>query len=318
MKNTFLLELLLLFLALPLRSQVSDDFEGDRLIPGWSWLREETSRWRLMQGSLIIYTQPGALNGVLFNNVRNLLVQPYSPGREISIETRLIFDPLYEYRNAGLLYYINDDNYIRLSRGIFDGHDDVWMEWEVAGVTQFVYAGAMRPLSCYLRLDIMSGGRFRARWSLDSIIWKDIADRTIAFPAQPVFVGLQAANGDGMAAPRDPISAIFDYFLVIDGVSVDPLAGPVRFTLGNARPSPARAGEMVTVSFSTDRAARLSWRLTDLLGREILPTRDLGMLSSGKHDLHLPLYISTPGVYLLHLQGGEYRATQRIVVSTRQ
>jgi len=204
MKKTSLFAMLLLFLSLPAWAQVSDDFEGDKLNPGWSWLREETSRWRLMQGSLIIYTQPGALNGVLFNNVRNLLVQPYSRTTDITIETRLTFDPLYVFRNAGLLYYIDDDNYIRVSRGIYDGHDDVWMEWEVAGVTQFIYAGAMRPLSCYLRLDIMSGGRFRARRSLDNITWTSFADRTIAFPAQPVFAGLQATNGDRLSAARDP------------------------------------------------------------------------------------------------------------------
>ncbi len=318
MKSTKLCTVLLLLLAMPLVAQFSDEFDTDQLNTGWRWLREEPSRWRLEQDVLILYTQPGALNGVLFNNVRNLLVQPCTPGKDFTIETELTFDPGYEFRNAGLLYYIDDDNYIRLSRGIYEGHDDIWFEWEVAGVTQFRFADAQRPLTCQLKLSIMLGGRFRGSWKLDNTDWNIFADQTIAFPAQPIMVGLQAANGDGMVASRTPISAIFEYFRVGAAVSVNPSVAPLKLTFGAPHPSPSIAGGDVAVPFTTDRVTPLRWRVTDLLGREVLRAQELGPISPGTHTLVLPMRIATPGVYLLHLESGWQRATRRIVLNRRQ
>jgi len=315
MKHTTLYALLLLLLALPLRAQVTDEFDEDQLRSEWTWLREDVTRWKLQPDVLVIYTQPGALNGVLFNNVRNMLLQPVTTTSDVSFETELTFDPMYEYRNAGIVYYIDDDNYIRVSRGIYEGHDDIWMEWEVAGITQFVYAAATAPLSCRLQLSILKDGSFRASWSEVGMGWKPFAHQAIAFPTGAATVGLQAANGDGMAAARSPVAAIFQYFHVNKPVSVAAMATAQRLFIGAPYPSPARLGESTTVQITTDRPTSLRYTVTDLLGREVLHVQNLGIVAAGSHNLILRIVPPVPGVYLLHFENGGQRTTRRLVLT---
>jgi hypothetical protein len=314
MKRIPLLLLLLILQPLTILAQLSDEFSGDTPISDWTWQREDASRWKMQQDALVIYTQAGALNGVLFNNVRNMLLQAVTKTSDVSFETELTFDPMYEYRNAGILYHIDDDNYIRLSRGIYDGHDDIWLEWELAGVTQFVYASSAQPLTCKLMLTILKNGSFRASWSLDGSEWKHFAEQSIAFPQRPAFVGLQAANGDGMAASRVPTAAIFQYFRVFSPTAVEPSAGVTQLSIGAPHPSPLKPGQAVMVNVSLNRSASVRCSVTDLLGREVSRSEELGVLAPGVHTVAFRSMPATPGMYLLHVQAGGLRVTRRLVL----
>jgi regulation of enolase protein 1 (concanavalin A-like superfamily) len=317
MKPIMLFTVLMIFFVQPLSAQITDEFEDATLQQAWTWMREDAAYWRLEGGALIIHTQPGALNGMEFNNVRNMLLQPVTEVDDVTFETQVTFAPGYEYRNAGILYRIDDDNYIRVSRGIHEGKDDIWFEWELDGTPQFVYAESPAPMTCQLQLSILPGGAFRASWSIDGKVWQHFAERSITFPPRPASVGLQASNGDGMAAARIPVPAIFQYFRVYIPVSVHAVAAVGAIHVGSAYPAPLRVGEAVTIPVHAGEGAMLRWRVTDLLGREIRNSGGERMLSRGSHRVLLRPALPASGVYLLHIEAGGRRNTQRLVVTGR-
>jgi regulation of enolase protein 1 (concanavalin A-like superfamily) len=328
MKVLQIASLLLIACSLPLHAQFSDEFDQDALDAGWSWLRESPANWQLGNDALTIWTENGALNGTEHNNVRNLLLQPLDTESDFMIDTELRFVPYWTLRNAGLLYHVDDDNYIRVSRGINDGHDDIWLEWEVDGVTQFRYAGASvgtwaDPIrDIRLRLTRREGNQFSASYCIGTgggvwTDWHSFATETIALSSAVIRIGLQAANGDGMMATTLPTTAVFSYFHFNKGTSVVPLrAATVAFAVEAAHPTPARVGSQLRMDILTDRAAVLQWRMTDILGREVIATQRLGHRDRGTHSITVPTGSLSPGVYLWHISdGGSSRATRRIVLT---
>ncbi|MFA6233347.1 MAG: hypothetical protein WC824_04040 [Bacteroidota bacterium] len=327
MKSTLLLLFLLLVCSATLQAQFSDEFNQDALENGWSWMRETPTNWQLRGGELTIWTEPGALNGERFNNVRNLLLQPLTNTDDFMMDTELRFEPYWTLRNAGLLYYVDDDHYIRVSRGINEGHNDIWIEWEVAGVTNFTYAGApvgtvQDPLLEFrLRLTRRNGNQFSASYQVYTIAgewtsWNSFATETIDFPATGTRIGLQAANGDGMIATTSPAEAEFNYFHYNTETSVRPLReSAVAFSIDAAHPSPSAAGSKLTMVVSTDRAAPLQWRMTDILGREVIAPQLLGYREGGMHTIAVPTGSLSPGVYLWQISAGNSRATRRILLT---
>ncbi len=327
MKTTLVLTILLLVLSADLQAQRSDEFNSDALETVWTWLRESPENWQLGGGALTIWTETGALNGLRFNNVRNLLLQPLPHSDAFMMDTELRFEPYWTLRNAGLLYYIDDDNYIRISRGINDGHNDIWMEWEIEGETQFRYAAAAvgtleDPIpECRLRLTRLSDTEFSASYQVNMgftgwTSWISIATETIAFPTGSVRIGLQAANGDGMMATTSPVRANFNYFHYSTTTSVRPLReSAVAFSVTSTHPSPSTAGTSLTFIVTNDRAANAQWRMTDILGREVIRPQALGYLDAGRHSISIPTGSLLPGVYLWQITAGNSRATRRILLT---
>ncbi|MBN1448002.1 MAG: hypothetical protein JXA28_08720 [Bacteroidetes bacterium] len=318
--------MLLLFCGGAAEGQFNDEFDADALETGWSWMREQPARWDLGNGQLKIFTERGALNGLLFNNVRNMLLQPLSIQGDFMMDTELRFTPEWAYRNAGLLYYIDDDNYIRVSRGIHEGRNTIWMEWEIDGVTTFEYLEAPLPLekddlAFRLRLIRRSGNVFTAayqvRWDQgDWTGWDGVGTATIDFPSAAVRVGLQAANGDGIYTTALPAEAEFNWFHISTTTAVLPSAiPPEAFRISAIHPSPATPGQEITVQLVVDRRTEIRCRMTDLLGRDVSPARDPGALPSGTHRLVLPTGSLVPGVYFLHFTGNGTRSTRRILLT---
>jgi hypothetical protein len=181
-------------------------------------------------------------------------------------------------------------------------------------VTQFVYASSTQPLTCKLMLSILDNGAFRASWSLDGKEWKHFAQQSIAFPQLPARVGLQAANGDGMAASRVPTAAIFHYFRVFFSTGVEASAAVTKLSIGEPHPSPLRQGQTVRVDITLNRGAAVRCRITDILGREVAHPEEYGLLDAGMHTLTFRAMPTTPGMYLLHVHAGGQRATRRLVL----
>lgn len=108
----------LLLLACPNllgRSRIifQDNF-SPRLAQGWTWVREEPSAWRIANGALSIHTLSGTLWGAT-NNVKNLLLRPAPTNRNNwAVEVTVSSHPGLDGEQAGLLYYVDDDNYIKL------------------------------------------------------------------------------------------------------------------------------------------------------------------------------------------------------------
>ncbi|GEM_PF-1178831 len=317
---------LLILLGSAAKGQFNDEFDGQALESGWEWVRENPPHWTVSAGELRIQTERGALNGTMFNNVSNMLLQPLNYQDDFMMDTELRFEPEWLFQNAGLVYYIDDDNYIRVSRGIHDARNSIWLEWETGGEPHFKYLGT--PLPIYepdlvyrLRLIRRDGNVFTAAYRLqvnggEWSGWDAVASDTIDFPTGQVRIGLQAANGDGLYTTVDPEQARFNWFHFSTETAVHPVVRtPAGFSISDIHPLPARAGAPVTVVLSLERRAALSLRMTDLLGREVSPVRNLGAMSPGTQHVTLSTGSLPPGVYLLQIAGSGTRTTRRIVLT---
>ncbi len=307
----------LLLIASAAAAQTHDDFDGSTLKPFWTILREQPDHWRLHEGYLEITTQPGALNTTEYNNVRNTFLQPVPPDSTMRMETLLDFSPVHWYHNAGLIYRIDDDNYIRVSRGIYPDIDGVWMEWEVAGETRFHFRNL--PDTGYsliwLRLSRSEDSIYTASFSDDGMRWGAIATEVIHFPDTPPMGGVQAANGEGLAAMGGPLRALFDYFgAKVTSVSAD-VSLPSSLSILSVHPSPVRIGEHAQVTVPLAEAATLQWWLTDLLGRRIGVAATRGHFDGGTHGIRFSLYDVPPGMYFMHVMAAGSRVTQRILLT---
>ncbi|MDT8323390.1 MAG: hypothetical protein RRA94_04695 [Bacteroidota bacterium] len=296
-------------------AQTRDDFDGSALKPFWTILREQSDHWRLSEGYLEITTQPGALNTTEYNNVRNTFLQPVPPDSTMRMETFLLFTPVHWYHNAGLIYRIDDDNYIRVSRGIYPDVNGVWMEWEVDGETNFHFVADHVEDYVYLRLSRTEDSVFAATYSSDAMHWYEIGTEVIHFPATAPMGGVQAANGEGLAATGGPLLARFDYFgAKVTSVPARPSL-PSSLAILTVHPTPARIGQSAEVTLRLDRPATLHWWLTDLLGRRVGEEVTREHLDAGTHGIGISLHGVPPGIYFMHVMAAGSRATQRILLT---
>lgn len=87
-----------------------ETFEGP-LDGAWSWVREAPEARRIEGGSLFLLSEPGGLFQEE-NDGRNLLLRDLPPSREpLLVEVALTLRPQGKYENAGIILYVDDDNY---------------------------------------------------------------------------------------------------------------------------------------------------------------------------------------------------------------
>lgn len=311
--------LALLLLAGTAGAQVYDDFTGDELDPVWTWVREHPSHHALIPDYLVIRTERGALNGVEYNNVNNILLQDVPSDGIIRMETLLLFTPEYWYHNAGLIYRVDDDNYVRVSRGIYPDVNGVWMEWEVDGSTDFHFVNDIRSDTTWLRL-LRNGSEYVAYYSLNGTDWSEIGREVLNFPSGTTQAGLQAANGDGLAAQGGQLTAMFDYFGMQPTAVSRTDALPSNLRILSVHPQPLQTGAEAVTTFRLDRAAAVQLQMTDLLGRRVASAVSGGQLSPGTHRIAFTAGGShgselAPGMYFLRITAGTAAATHRILLT---
>ncbi|MCH2584571.1 MAG: DUF1349 domain-containing protein [Planctomycetes bacterium] len=99
------------------------DYKGDfskALDKGWSFVREDKADWRLKDGKLQLLAQPSNIWGKKNNKTENFLLRAL-PGPKAAVEVTVDFNPRKEYEQAGLMIYLDDDNYIKFDRELYGG-----------------------------------------------------------------------------------------------------------------------------------------------------------------------------------------------------
>jgi len=283
---------------------------------GWTWVREDRAHWQFTGTDLQITTQPGALNGMQYNDVKNILLQP-APTQTFRFETKLTFTPDSSYHNAGLIYYIDDDNYIRVSRGIYrqsNGPDinGVWMEWEISGIPDMVWVDNITMNPIHLRLSRTNGTYFFASYGPDGTIWRKINDATILYQGGSAKVGLQAANGQGVLATTSRIPARFDYFHILLTSQDAPAAAVTAPAIQRLYPQPLTSGTPATLRYDLPDPADVTIRMTDILGRTVWS--QTFHETNGSHELTIPSGSILAGTYWLHLTAGQGITTRKLVI----
>jgi|GEM_PF-38014 len=94
-------------------------FDG-KLDAGWSWLRENSSAWRMRRGALEIRNEPGAAQ-----DVKNALVRPAPDrsGGKFAIDLTVTNNtrPTQQYEQAGITWYNDGKPVFKLVKELVDG-----------------------------------------------------------------------------------------------------------------------------------------------------------------------------------------------------
>ncbi len=184
-----------------------DDFDRG-LQPGWKWVREDGDGWRIRDKELQMHSQFGRIWGG--NNAKNLLLvaKPLKAAR-MAASVKVAHKPKERYEQAGPLWYVDDDNFVKLISEQIDGKMYVVTAREIAGRGKVVGKVVVPSANIQLRLKVESN-RVTGQWRLkDGDKWTDEGSCEFEPKGQPRF-GLFTQNG-----PENEIRWVrFDDFLV--------------------------------------------------------------------------------------------------------
>ena len=201
-----------------LDKDASDSFSGSTLDPAWSWVRKD-SKATLTDGKLRWPTETADLNGP--GNDAGVLLR--SPGSgpwtvETKVKIDLGTDVVRNFQQAGLVAYVNDDQFVRLSHvAIFNtrqtefGHESPYAGRLVNGGTIVGPPAATTWLRLTHRVDPDNGERELRAWtSRNGKDW--VKGGVWTLPAgSDVKVGL-VSHGTDPKNPTPPATAEFSYF----------------------------------------------------------------------------------------------------------
>ncbi len=106
------------FLDEPVQRLFADEFDGNNLNPGWSWVRPPVAGSYGVAGGSFNFTTENADLYVDTNNASVLLRD--LPAGDVVVETRVKVDippvgPGYGFAQAGFVFYRDDDNFVKLT-----------------------------------------------------------------------------------------------------------------------------------------------------------------------------------------------------------
>ena len=148
----------------------NDEFDGTEKSAFWAWVREDDTRYTWTGSALEIVAQQGTLAGTM-NSTRNLLLTE-APPEDFRITTRLTFSPSEVGQEAGLIIYLDDDNYVYISSSHDDDGHSLKTVSESGGVTSTHSTGNAFGSTIHLRVD-KSGAQYSTYASGDGEAWGD-------------------------------------------------------------------------------------------------------------------------------------------------
>jgi alpha-glucuronidase len=197
----------------------SDEFDPGGLGSQWKWVREDDARWRLGDGSLVITSQAGDLQGNS-NTARNVALQEVNG--DWTADSKLVFSRPLAANNeqGGIIAYADDDNYVKLAWEMANASAAmnklrvaVIREQNGAAATlEITGSDAQRIVgtdgAIWLRLK-KTGSTYRAYYSNDGSVYRFIGSTTLSTEATQA--GLVAFNRGGTSTDLD---VAFDHFRI--------------------------------------------------------------------------------------------------------
>jgi regulation of enolase protein 1 (concanavalin A-like superfamily) len=172
-----------------------EKFSGE-LDKDWSWVRERPGAWRIDQGALVLLVSPGYLHAKA-NNSQNVLLRPLpkSDG-PLAIEVYVEGQPKVQFEHAGVVWYIDDDNYVSLFQEALGSEVMLQMVTEKDGKPRTMVAKHSEK-GVWFRL-LLAEGKITASYKpADAEAWKVVGQSDV--PQQgSAQVGLTAGG-----APKD-------------------------------------------------------------------------------------------------------------------
>jgi glucose/arabinose dehydrogenase/PKD repeat protein/type 1 glutamine amidotransferase len=259
----------------------SDEFEGTEL---------DTERWEVIRrDDTQLSVAGGALNIVADNTdifqgeagLPNIVVQPL-PGGGVgpwSITTELTWEPRQNFRNAGLIIYTDDDNYIKTGMvwnqgGVVDGRTFELIK-ETAGGADFEGTldpgDGMVPNQFFLRYVSEAGDDVTSQFSTNGEMWTTIGQSNLSGITNPRIGVYATASTQNQTQPESTASfhsvtvepdrepcPVDDTIppetdVLLNGAEpVASYAGPVEVTLAATDGTGEEATGVASTEYSTD------------------------------------------------------------------
>ncbi|MFK7694329.1 Ig-like domain-containing protein [Paenibacillus sp. HJGM_3] len=196
-----------------------DEFDSAELNSQWHWIRENSANWSLTAkpGSMRIAGEAGDIvDGQ--TTAKNILITG-APDGDWMIETRMEGKPTSRWSQGGLIVYVDDTTWFRMTR-LYGSGNQIQFTKQIDLVRSS--AEESDPIDSpviYLRI-IKYGNTYSGYYSADGVTYTQLWSTQQAALANPK-IGLIVAGGTGLTAD-------FDYFHVItDGIVPPPPPAPV-------------------------------------------------------------------------------------------
>ncbi|SDC95074.1 Protein of unknown function [Paenibacillus sp. UNCCL117] len=192
----------------------NSEFDSAYLNLAWRWIREDATHWKLTGtgtpvNELVLTTHAGSLAGSA-NSTKNILTFDAASG-DYYTTTKLSFAPTEVQQEAGLILYLDDDNYVSVSRARTAAGNMLLATNEVDGVTTAHSVADTFGSTVHLKLE-KQGDQYSAYASGDGVSWGApiyTYSRTFDVPiGRKLASGLFAQNGAASGAAE--IEARFD------------------------------------------------------------------------------------------------------------
>lgn len=163
---------------------LEDNFDR-KLQAGYQWVREDKSEWRIEDGKLVVRSQPGGVWG--HNNAKNVLLCKALPVQDMAARVLVSHEPKEKYEQAGLLWYIDDDNFVKLISEQIEGKMYIVLAREVKGRGKVISKIEVPAANLELRLKVESDG-VTGQWRLkDGDDWSNCDKFVFDAKGQPRF-----------------------------------------------------------------------------------------------------------------------------------
>ncbi len=187
-----------------------EKFSG-KLAAGWSWVREDKKAWRLTEKGLEVQTQPGNMWGKT-NDAKNLLQRdaPDASKGAVIAEVTVKNEPTEQYEQAGMTWYYDDSNMVKLVKERVDGKVHVVMGREENDATRTIALLPREGSSFQLRLRV-EGRKITGFYRIDEKgEWQEVGSCDLPGAKAPAKVCLQTYNGPAKA----------EHWVVFSGFSI--------------------------------------------------------------------------------------------------
>jgi len=170
-----------------------ENFSG-KLDPDWIWVHEQSDAWNVADGVLSMQTLPGTLWGDA-NDAYNFLLRSLKElPNELISRVAVTSNPRLMGEQAGLIWYLDDDNYIKLVKESLDGKQWIVLAREQDGQPEMINKTQLSVESAELQFVLLDGivhGQFRAS-SKDG--WRTVGECTLLEAVTPQ-IGLFTHGG---------------------------------------------------------------------------------------------------------------------------
>jgi regulation of enolase protein 1 (concanavalin A-like superfamily) len=145
---------------------------------GWSWVREDPKAWRIDKGALVLRTLPGYLHAK-HNDSKNILLRPLPESdRPLAVEVYVESEPKVQFEHAGVVWYVDDDNYVSLFQEVLGGAVELQMVTEKDAKPRFAVA-KHDAKGVWMRL-VIAGGKITTQFEpSENEAWKTVGQSDI-------------------------------------------------------------------------------------------------------------------------------------------